>query len=64
MTSLQSRLALHRFICREFGYDDLDAMLERLRDARGVLISGGESDYAQALSPHPTRARVSAGQFC
>ena len=63
MTRLQSRLALHRFICREFGYDDLDAMLERLRDARGVLLSGGESDYAQALSPHPSRARVPAGQF-
>ena len=63
MTSLQSRLALHRFVCREFGYDDMDRMLERLRDARGVLISGGESDYAQALAPHPSRARVTADQF-
>ena len=63
MTRLQSRLALHRFVCREFGYDDMDTMLERLLDARGVLISGGESDYAQALSPHPTRARVTADQF-
>ena len=63
MTSLQSRLALHRFICLEFGYDDMDRMLERLHDARGVLTSGGESDYAQALSPHPTRTRVTADQF-
>ena len=63
MTRLQSRLALHRFICLEFGYDDMDRMLERLHDARGVLISGGESDYAQALHPRPTRARVTADQF-
>ena len=63
MTRLQSRLALHRFVCREFGYDDMDRMLERLRDAQGILLSGGESDYAQALSPHPTRARVTADQF-
>ena len=63
MTRLQSRLALHRFICREFGYDDMDAMLERLQYARGEIASGGESDYAQALSPHPTRARVTADQF-
>ena len=64
MTSLQSRLALHRFICLEFGYDDMDRMLERLHDARGVLTSGGESDYAQSLHPRrPTRARVTADQF-
>ena len=63
MTRLQSRLALHRFICREFGYDDMDRMLERLREAQGILISGGESDYAQALSPHPSRARVTPNQF-
>ena len=33
MTALQNRLVLHRFICREFGYEDLRAMLDRLRDA-------------------------------
>ena len=63
MTRLQSRLALHRFVCREFGYDDMDAMLERLHYAQGELISEGASDYAQALSPHPPRARVTADQF-
>ena len=63
MIRLQSRLALHRFVCREFGYDDMDAMLERLHYAQGELISEGASDYAQALSPHPTRARVTADQF-
>ena len=63
MTRLQSRLALHRFICREFGYDDMDAMLERLDYAQGEIVSGGESDYAQALSPLPARTRVTADQF-
>ena len=33
MTLLQNRLALHRFICLEFGYDDMSVMLERLGDA-------------------------------
>ena len=63
MTRLQSRLALHRFVCREFGYDDMDAMLKRLHYAQGELISEGASDYAQALSPHPPRARVTPDQF-
>ena len=63
MTRLQSRLALHRFICREFGYDDMDAMLERLDYAQGELVSEGESDYAQSLHPHPARARVTPDQF-
>ncbi len=63
MTRLQSRLALHRFICREFGYDDMDRMLERLHFAQGELVSEGESDYAQTLNPLPTRTRVTADQF-
>ena len=58
---LQTRLALHRFICREFGYDDLGAMLERTR--YGERASGRESDYAQSLYPHPDHARVPADQF-
>ena len=33
MTPLQNRLALHRFVCREFGYDDMQMMLERLGSA-------------------------------
>ena len=45
MTRLQSRLALHRFVCREFGYDDMDAMLERL-------------DYARATSSQKVRATM------
>ena len=38
-------------------------MLERLHYAQGELISEGASDYAQALSPHPPHARVTADQF-
>ncbi len=34
-TALQNRLALHHFVCREFGYEDLRTMLERLRDVPG-----------------------------
>ena len=63
ITSLRNRLALHRFVCLEFGYDDLGEMLERLRPARGELTPGGGSDYAQALAPLPGRARVWADRF-
>ena len=47
---LQNRLALHRFVCREFGYENMDAMLGHLRDLPDGYGSGGESGYAQALS--------------
>ena len=63
MTALQNRLVLHRFVCLEFGYDDMDEMLGRLRHARGELAAGGESDYAQASSPSPARARVTPDRF-
>ena len=56
---LQGRLALHRFVCREFGYDDPGGMLGRLGSARGEIAPGGDSDYAQALRPWPAHARVS-----
>ena len=49
MTPLENRLVLHRFLCREFGYDDMEAMLERLRDAPAGFAGGGESEYARAL---------------
>ena len=51
MTSLQNRLALHRFVCQEFGYDDMRTMLDRLRDAPAGFAASGESEYARALSP-------------
>ena len=60
VATLRNRLALHRFVCVEFGYEDLDEMLGRLRPARGELVAGGGSDYALALPPLPARARVMA----
>ena len=61
--TLQYHLVLHRFVCLEFGYYDLDGLLERLRPARGELAADGGSDYALALAPLPTRARVLASQL-
>ena len=53
---LQNRLVLHRFICREFGYDDMRTMLERLHDVPASFDAGGESEYARALYLAPTAA--------
>ena len=50
---LQNRLVLHRFLCREFGYDDLDGMLGRLQEAP-VDTASGERDYAPVLSVYLT----------
>ena len=61
--TLQSHLALHRFVCFEFGYRDLGGLLERLRPAHGQLAANGGSDYALALAPLPTTARVPAGRL-
>ena len=55
---LHNRLVLHRFICREFGYEDLPAMLERLRDVPAGFTGSGESEYARALYLNPTLAAV------
>ncbi len=54
MTPLQNRLALHRFVCREFGYEDMRAVLDRLRDAPAEFTASGESEYARALYLSPT----------
>ena len=51
---LQNRLVLHRFMCQEFGYDDMRTMLERLRDVPAGFDAGGESEYARALYLSPT----------
>ncbi len=63
MTVLQNRLALHRFMCREFGYDDMSAMLERLNQALNELNAGSGSEYARALYLSPTRSRVTLDQL-
>ena len=64
MLLLQNRLILHRFLCQEFGYENLREMLGRLRDVPSGFTPNGESEYAQALYLHPGRARVSSEQLC
>ena len=63
VTSLENRLVLHRFLCREFGYVDLTAMLDRLRDAPAGLAASGDSEYARALYLNPAKARISSVEF-
>ena len=63
---LQNRLALHRFVCHEFGYlGGMSDMLDRLRDLAAGFDASGESEYATALGlyRHPTRAKVTPGQL-
>ena len=60
---LQNRLALHRFVCREFGYEDMGEMLRSLARAPGELgAAGGESEYFRALYLPPA-ARVTLDRF-
>ena len=63
MTPLQNRLALYRFICREFGHDDMQMMLERLGSAPAGFGGDGESEYARALYLNPTLSTVTPDQF-
>ena len=62
-TPLQNRLVLHRFVCREFGYEAMPAMLDRLRNVPARLDPSGESEYARALYLNPARATVSPEQL-
>ena len=59
MTALQNRLILHRFICKEFGYESLRAMLEKLHSVPAVFPANGESEYARALYLNPEFALIS-----
>ena len=63
MNLLQNRIILHRFICQEFGYESLCAMLQRLNGVPASFTPGGESEYAQALYLHPKLARVTPAQL-
>lgn len=58
MTELENRSILLHFVCRAFGYEDVRAMLNQLRDISPDFESGGESNYAQVLSHHATPAFV------
>ena len=60
MTPLENRLVLHRFLCREFGYNDLSAMLDRFRnrDVFAGTDAGGESFYFRGLFPDPGMAKI------
>ena len=63
---LRNRLALHRFVCHEFGYlGGMSDMLDRLRDLATGFDASGESEYAMALGLYrdPTRARVTPEQL-
>ena len=55
---LEDHLVLHGFLCREFGYDNLATMLERLRDVRAGMDAGGESHYFRGLFPDTQIARI------
>ena len=60
---LQNRLVLHRFVCRQFGYDDLGGMLERLLGVPAEIGAGGASEYAQALYLNPDLASLNHDQL-
>ena len=60
---LQNRLALHRFVCREFGYEDMGEMLAQVARAPGEIdAAGGESEFFRALYLTPA-ARVTLDRF-
>ena len=66
MTTLRDRLALHRFVCHEFGYlGGMSDMLDWLRDLVAGFEASGESQYATELSlrRHPTRTKVTREQL-
>jgi len=63
MNPLENRLILHPFLCQEFGYTDLPAMLDRLRGVPAGFTANGESEYARALYLNPARARITPDQL-
>ena len=63
MMPLETRLVLQRFMCREFGHDDMAAMLDRLHGVPAGFAASGESEYARALYLNPVKARITAAQF-
>ena len=58
MATLDRRLVLHAFMCRQFGYLGMEDMLNALRGVPSTLSVSSESDYARALYVNPSRAQV------
>ena len=56
-------LVLQRFVCREFGYDDLSVILERLRDVPAGIGATGASEYVKALYLNPIRTSLGRNQL-
>ncbi len=63
MTSLKNYLVLHQFLCREFGYRDLNAMLSRLQDVSPQSSPNGQTEYFRALYINPEHANIDLNQF-
>ena len=58
MATLDRRLVLHAFMCRQFGYLGMEDMLNALWGVPSTLSASSESDYARALYVNPSRAQV------
>ena len=60
MPTLESRMVLHRFMCKQFGYQNLREILNRLDGLPKGFIDGNTSRFSQALAtymePRPTTA--------
>ena len=61
--TLDNRLVLHSFMCREFGYITVEAMLNELRGVTPGFAMKGESEFARALYLNPARAKVTHEQL-
>ena len=61
--SLERVQVLLRFMCREFGYSDIAAMLRDLRRAPDNFELGNESEYSRALYINSAETRISTDQF-
>ncbi len=61
--TLDNRLVLHAFMCREFGYLTVEDMFEELRGVVPAFAVAGESGFARALYLNPARASVSHEQL-
>ena len=63
MIALENRLVLHAFMCRQFGYLSMGAMLNDLHGVPPAFRATGESEFARALYLNPARAQVSHDQL-